>query len=67
MVRVLDRKLGRELWRMRGQVLAIAVVLAAAVATFVLSLGVYRSLVETRDAYYARNGFAEVFDGLRGR
>lgn len=61
MVRVLDRKLARELWRMRGQVLAIAVVLAAAVATFVLSLGVYRSLVETRDAYYARNGFAEVF------
>lgn len=61
MVRVLDLKLLRELWRMRGQVLAIAVVLAAAVATFVLSMGVYRSLVETRDAYYARNGFADLF------
>jgi len=46
---------------MRGQAFAIALVLAAAVATFVLSMGVYRSLIETRDAYYARNHFADVF------
>lgn len=60
----LDLKLVRDLWRMRGQVLAIALVLAAATATFVLSLGVYRSLAETRDAYYARNHFAEIFAGM---
>jgi len=63
-VKALDRKLMRDLWHMRGQVFAIALVLAAATATFVLSLGVHRSLVETRDAYYARNNFAEVFAGL---
>lgn len=57
----LDRKLLRDLWRMRGQVFAIALVLAAATATFVLSMGVHRSLTETRDAYYARNAFADVF------
>lgn len=57
----LDLKLLRDLWRMRGQAFAIALVLAAAVATFVLSMGVYRSLIETRDAYYARNHFADVF------
>ena len=57
----LDLKLVRTLWRMRGQGLAIAVVLAAAAATLVLSLGVHRSLAATRDIYYARNHFAEVF------
>ena len=57
----LDLKLMRDLWRMRGQAFAIALVLAAATATFVLSMGVHRSLTETRDAYYARNHFADVF------
>lgn len=60
----LDVKLLRDLWRMRGQALAIALVLAAATATFVLSTGVHRSLTETRDAYYARNNFADIFAGM---
>lgn len=60
----LDRKLLRDLWRMRGQALAIALVLAAATATFVLSTGVHGSLTQTRDAYYARNNFAEVFSEM---
>jgi putative ABC transport system permease protein len=60
-VSALDLKLLRDLWRMRGQALAIAMVLAAATATFVLSLGVHRSLVETRDTYYERNAFADLF------
>lgn len=63
-MRALDLKLMRDLWRMRGQAFAIAIVLAAATATFVLSVGVHRSLTETRDAYYARNQFAEVFAGM---
>ncbi|WAT18607.1 ABC transporter permease [Aurantiacibacter sp. MUD11] len=60
-MRALDLKLLRDLWRMRGQALAIALVLAAATSTFVLSMGVSRSLAETRDAYYARNHYADVF------
>jgi putative ABC transport system permease protein len=60
-VSALDRKLLRDLWRMRGQALAIALVLAAATATFVLSAGVHGSLTETRDSYYARNHFADIF------
>jgi putative ABC transport system permease protein len=60
-VKTLDRKLLRDLWRMRGQAIAIAVVLAAATATFVMSTGVHGSLEVTRDAYYERNNFAEVF------
>lgn len=57
----LDRKLLRDLWRMRGQALAVALVLAAATATFVLATSVHGSLTETRDAYYSRNNFADVF------
>lgn len=60
----LDLKLLRDLWRMRGQAFAIALVLAAATATFMLSLGVYHSLLETRDTYYARNHFADVFANM---
>jgi len=63
-VNALDLKLMRDIWRLRGQALAIALVLAAATATFVLSLGVHRSLVKTRDAYYAQYHFAEVFANM---
>jgi putative ABC transport system permease protein len=60
-VTTLDRKLLRDLWRMRGQALAVALVLAAATATFVLATSVHGSLTDTRDAYYSRNNFADVF------
>ena len=63
-MKVLDLKLLRDLWRMRGQAVAIALVLAAATATFVLSVGVHRSLLQTREAYYQRNNFADVFADL---
>lgn len=58
---VLDVKLLRDLWRLRTQVLAIAMVMAAGVATLVLAIGAYRSLAETRETYYERYRFADVF------
>lgn len=61
----LDRKLLRDLWRMKGQVLAIAAVLAGGVSLFVLMLGTLQSLTETRDAYYDRYRFAHVFAETR--
>ena len=61
MVSVLDRKLWRDLRRMRGQGLAVALVLGAGVATLILALGAQRALEETRAAYYERNRFAHVF------
>ena len=60
-MRVTNLKLLRDLWRMRGQVLAIAAVIAAATATFVLSVGVHGSVSDTREIYYERNNFADVF------
>lgn len=58
---VLDRKLLRELWRLRGPALAIALVIAAGVGMVMMSVGMMRSLEATRDAYYDRYRFADVF------
>lgn len=61
MIAPLDRKLLRDLVRLWPQALAIALVMAAGVATLVLSVGSFRSLEETRTAYYERNLFGDVF------
>ncbi len=61
MVKALDTKLMRDLWHMRGQAFAIALVIGAATATFVMAMGVHHSLTETRDAYYDRQRYADVF------
>ena len=61
----LDRKLFRDLWHMRGQVLAIAAVIMGGVATMVMSLSTYDSLVTTRDRFYSEYRFAEVFASLK--
>src|SRR5215204_5587925 len=60
-MRALDRKLVRDLRRLWAQALAIALVIAGGVATLVMAVGSYRSLDETRLAYYERNRFADVF------
>ena len=60
-MRVLDVKLVRDLRRLWAQALAIALVVAGGVATVVLAVGSFRSLQETRIAYYERYHFADVF------
>jgi putative ABC transport system permease protein len=63
-VGVLDRKLVRDLRRIRGQAAMIIVVIACAVATAVMSFGVLRSLAQTRAEYYERYHFADIFATL---
>ncbi len=60
-MRALNRKLLRDLWRLWGQILAIALVVASGVALLVMSLSSIESLEGTTDAYYERYRFAEVF------
>ncbi|MBI5238749.1 MAG: ABC transporter permease [Deltaproteobacteria bacterium] len=60
-MKALDKKLLRDLWGMKGQFLAIALVIASGVATFVMSLSTLDSLSMTREAYYADYRFADVF------
>jgi putative ABC transport system permease protein len=61
----LTRKLLRELWGMRGQALAIAVVIAGGVATLIMSLTSLESLTMTRDAFYRDYRFSHVFASLK--
>lgn len=57
----LNRKLVRDLWRLRGQVLAIALVMASGIAVLAMSLTSMEALTETAAAYYDRYRFAHVF------
>src|SRR5215216_4981769 len=64
-MRALDIKLPRDLRRLWAQALAISLVVAGGVATLVMAVGSYRSLDDTRIAYYERNRFADVFAVVR--
>ena len=64
-MRAIDRKLWRELWGMRLQALAIAMVIVSGVSVFIMSLSTLDSLFETRRAYYSEQHFAEVFASLK--
>ncbi|WP_425053432.1 ABC transporter permease [Psychromarinibacter sp. S121] len=57
----LDRKLFRDLWRIKGQAVAIVLVIATGVMLQVMMSGLVASLTETRRAYYERNNLADVF------
>lgn len=58
---VLWRKLLRDLWHMKGQCAAVAVLIALGVGTFVGAASTHRSLEYSRDTYYAKYGLAHVF------
>jgi putative ABC transport system permease protein len=62
---MLDRKLVRDLWHLRGQLAAIGVVVACGVAVVVTTRTSYTSLLESRAAYYRDYRFADVFVSLK--
>src|SRR5512138_2349769 len=64
LISAINRKLLRDVARMKGQVLTIALVLAGGITSFVGLRGTYDSLLRSRDAYYDRQRFAHVFARL---
>jgi putative ABC transport system permease protein len=58
---VLNRKLWRDLRHLRGQSIAIGLVIAAGLATFIMSLSTLNSLRATQEDFYNEFQFAEVF------
>jgi putative ABC transport system permease protein len=60
-VRALRRKLLRDFLELRGQVIAIALVMVGGIATLVMSHTNYQALHDTREAYYREYRFADVF------
>jgi len=64
-VSLLDRKLVRDISAMRGQVLTIALLVAAGVAVFVGSVSTYVSLRSGCEQFYAAARFPQVFVTLK--
>lgn len=60
----LHRKLLRELWQLRMQMLSIALVVATGVMTIVTMRGSYDSLLASRTDYYNASRFADVWAPL---
>ena len=63
-VTALERKLLREVLQLKGQITTIALVLAGGITCFIALRGTYASLEWSRDAYYDRCRFADVFAQL---
>lgn len=61
----IDRKLLRDLWQLKGQALAIGLVIAAGVAMFTMYFSTFESLDHTHRTYYDRFRFADVFASLK--
>ena len=57
----LNRKLLRDLWRIKGQAVAIGAVIGVGVLMLVMMTGLVTSLDETRRTYYERYRLADVF------
>lgn len=64
-MKALDRKLFREVLRLRGQAITIAIVVASGVACYISLQSAWRALYESRDLYYETNRFADVFVHLK--
>ncbi len=64
-MRALNRKLWRDAWHYRGQMTAIAAVVACGIAVFVSLRSMNGYLRTSRDAYYTRSHFADVFVPVR--
>ncbi len=60
-MRALDRKLLRDLWSLKTQVLSIALVMACGIGGFVGTFSTYESLLWSREHYYDTARFPHVF------
>lgn len=64
-VRALDRKIFRDILHLKGQVLAITLVVVSGLATFIMFISTIDSLSLTRDSFYRNYRFADVFVSLK--
>jgi len=64
-VSALNRKLARDLWHLRGQIIAVALVVMCGIAIFVTLRGMLETLVRERADYYSTYRFSEVFANIK--
>ena len=65
MLTSLDLKLFRDLGRMKGQIVAVSLVMACGLAMMIMTRSILLTLESTRDAYYQRYRLADVFASLK--
>ncbi len=65
MLSTLDRKLLRDLGRMKGQVFAVSLVMACGLAMMIMTRSLIHTLESARSAYYQQFAFADVFASLK--
>ena len=65
LMKSLTRKMWRDLWQMKGQAVAIALVVMCGVGTYIMFLTTLDALRASRDSYYREYRFAEVFASLK--
>ncbi len=61
----LDLKLFRDVGKMKGQMVAVGLVMACGLAMMIMARSLILSLETTRAAYYEKNRFADVFCDLK--
>ncbi len=65
MIAHLDRKLLRDLTRLKGQAAAVSLVMACGLAMLIMARSLIHSLETTRAEYYQTNHFADIFASLK--
>lgn len=65
MISPLDRKLLRDISRMKGQVVAVSLVMACGLAMMIMTRSLILTLESTRSAYYQKYAMADVFATLK--
>lgn len=64
-MKALDRKLARDLWSLKTQVVSIALVIACGIGGFIASFSTHDSLLRSRESYYDSARFPQVFADLK--
>jgi putative ABC transport system permease protein len=65
MIDPLDQKLLRDLGKMKGQVIAVSLVMACGLAMMIMTRSLILTLESTRTSYYQRYAMADVFATLK--
>jgi putative ABC transport system permease protein len=64
-VKAIHRKLLRDLWQLRSQVVTVALVVASALSGFAGCYATYFSLVNARESFYESAAFGDVFSEVK--
>ncbi len=64
-MRALHRKLARDLWTMKTQVVSIALVIACGIGAFIAAFSTHDSLLTSRERYYDVARFPQVFSQVK--